>query len=121
MTQSNKALPTKYKREENCQRGLWTKNQLESAIHAVRNEKMEVNAGARNFEVPAPTLRRIMKSNNKRKSALGASSVLSEERKKKKAGFAPTTSEVREMAFRLAKELKIKTTFNKEKKLTDFD
>lgn len=123
-------MPTVYKRKGNCKRSLWTKEQLQEAVNAVQNQKMGVNAAAKQFCVPQPTLRRRMKNNNFNKLSLGPSSILGSENEMKiknhilklqKVGFAPSRRSVREMAFRLAEKLGIKHTFNKATCVAGYD
>jgi hypothetical protein len=54
-------MPTEYSRKSNCQRGAWTEEQLVLAAEAVRTKNMGVREASRNFNVPAPTLRRRIK------------------------------------------------------------
>lgn len=118
-------MPTYYKRKSNSTRGSWTEQSLQSAIDAVESGSMGVNAAARQFEIPASTLRRRLKQNNSKKVPMGPASSLGEEienklvnhiKKLQKYGFAPTRSMVRTMAFRIAEQFNIKTAFNAEKK-----
>lgn len=64
------AIPTDYKRKLSCQRGAWAEAQLIAAIDAVKSGNMGVTEAARNFNVPAPTLRRRMNKNDPIKKLL---------------------------------------------------
>jgi hypothetical protein len=64
-------MPTQYKRKGIKPRCLWSQDQLVEAANAVRTQEMGVNEAARSFNIPAPTLRRRLKSNNLTKIGLG--------------------------------------------------
>ncbi|KAJ8962241.1 hypothetical protein NQ318_018213 [Aromia moschata] len=122
-------MPTRYKRTGTCSRASWTEQQLSKAIKAVNENRLGVNEAARAFGVPATTLRRIKSKNNTRKGPLGPSSTLGDDVEAKivkhiinlqKNGFAPTRTDVRAMAFKLAEQLGIKHRFNKESGLAGF-
>ncbi|KAJ8939879.1 hypothetical protein NQ318_023219 [Aromia moschata] len=122
-------MPTRYKRTGTCSRASWTEQQLSKAIKAVNENRLGVNEAARAFGVPATTLRRRKSKNNTRKGPLGPSSTLGDDVEAKivkhiiklqKNGFAPTRTDVRAMAFKLAEQLGIKHRFNKESGLAGF-
>lgn len=54
----------------------WTEQQLTEAIQVVNENRMGVNEAARNFGVPAITLRRRKSRKNVKKDLLGPSSSL---------------------------------------------
>lgn len=123
------SMPTKYKRIGSCSRASWTEQQLIAAIDAVNDNRMGVNDAARNFGIPATTLRRRKLKHNLKKGPLGPSSILGEATEAKlarhilklqKNGFAPTRTDLRSMAFKLAEQLGIKHRFNKESRLAGF-
>lgn len=60
-------MPTRYKRRSGSSRDNWTENQLVQAITAVNNGSMGINEAARNFDVPATTLRRRKKNESFKK------------------------------------------------------
>ncbi|KAF2883231.1 hypothetical protein ILUMI_22936 [Ignelater luminosus] len=71
-------MPNTYIRKVNAKlRGLWTSNDLQSAIKVVKSGIMGVNEEARSFNIPKTTLKRRMKSNNIEKcNRLGLDSIL---------------------------------------------
>ncbi|XP_050298737.1 uncharacterized protein LOC126737743 isoform X3 [Anthonomus grandis grandis] len=124
-------MPTDYIRKSSVQRGNWTEEDIVNAAEAVRNGVMGIREACCNFNnIPPPTFRRRFKNNDFQKRTLGQPCVRGIENEKKiklhiqklqKHGFAPTRECVRAMAFNLAEQLKIKHTFNKEKKLAGYD
>lgn len=123
-------MPTEYKRKGSTQRAQWTEEQLVMAATAIQNGTMGLREACRNYNIPPPTMRRRLKKNDLEKKSLGPTSVLGTENEKKiklhieklqKYGFAPTRDCVRSMAFKLAEQLKIKNTFNKENKMAGYD
>lgn len=112
-----------YTRKPNAApKGLWTADNLKSAIEAVTSGNMGVNEDAKNFSIPKTTLKRRLKNSNKEKfNRLGPDSMLGAEAEEKlakhikklqKSGFCPTKQDVREMAYKLAVQLGVKNRFN---------
>lgn len=100
------------------------------AAEAVNAGNMGVREASRNFNVPAATLSRRLKSGDFKKKKLGPSCLLGIENENKLKmhikklqtfGFSPNQDSVRSMAFNLAEQLNIKNTFNKEKRLAGYD
>lgn len=116
-------MPNIYKRKDNVPpRGLWSSNNLQSAINAVKEGNMGVNQAAKHFSIPKTTLKRRLKLNNSQKlnrlgpdSALGANAeakLANHIKKLQKNGFCPTRQEVREMAYHLAEQMGIENKFS---------
>ncbi|KAI4471504.1 hypothetical protein MML48_1g11818 [Holotrichia oblita] len=84
---------------------------------------MGINEAARNFDVPATTLRRRKKNESFKKGPQGPSACLGVANENKivihikklqSYGFAPTRDDVRVMAFKLAEQLGITHRFNRQ-------
>ncbi|KAF2891823.1 hypothetical protein ILUMI_14350 [Ignelater luminosus] len=103
-------------------RGLWTSNDLQSAINKVKSGITGVNKTSKSFNIPKTTLKRKIKSNNTEEcnrldpdSTLGANAekkFANHIKKLQKNDFSPTKQEVREMAYKVVVELGIKHPFN---------
>ncbi|XP_072392195.1 uncharacterized protein [Diabrotica undecimpunctata] len=82
---------------------------------------MGVNKAAREYNIPASTLRRRISNNDCKKHTLGPSSTLglverkivTHVKKLQQRGFAPTREDVCSMAFKLAERMGIPHKFNK--------
>lgn len=116
-------MPTRYKRRSGSSRDNWTENQLVQAITAVNNGSMGINEAARNFDVPATTLRRRKKNESFKKGPQGPSAclgvanenkIVTHIKKLQSYGFAPIRDDVRVMAFKLAEQLGITHRFNRQ-------
>lgn len=114
-------MPTFYKRKRGSARGEWTEQALRDAVRAYREENISIYEASRRYGVPWSTLKRRITNNDFDKKSLGPSSVLGGENENKIVkhikklqlhGFAPTRTEVRIMAFRLAEQLKLSHRFN---------
>lgn len=115
-------MPNTYVRKASARpRGLWTSDDLQSAINAVTSSNMGVNEAAASFSIPKTTLKWIIKNNTAKFKRLGPDSMLGVNAKEKLAnhikklqrfGFSPTKQEVREMAYKLAVQLGIQNRFN---------
>ncbi|KAK9703825.1 CENP-B N-terminal DNA-binding domain [Popillia japonica] len=126
------SMPTRYKRRSGSSRDNWTENQLVQAITenqlvqaitAVNNGSMGINEAARNFDVPATTLRRRKKNESFKKGPQGPSAclgvanenkIVTHIKKLQSYGFAPIRDDVRVMAFKLAEQLGITHRFNRQ-------
>lgn len=117
-------MPNKYIRKRHVpERGNWTAQALNDAINAYKSGEMGVNEAAKAFGIPKTTFKRRLKSNNPEKStrlgpdaSLGSNAeqkLVNHIKKLQKSGFAPTRTEVRVMAYKLAKRLEIPNRFNK--------
>lgn len=118
-----------YKRKTD--RGRWSEADMERALEAVRSREMGWLRASRTFNVPTATLRR--RALNKNKNAIGTKkcfgsikSALNEEVETAIANhildlesrfFGLTTIDVRTLAYEVAEKLKIKHSFNKERKM----
>lgn len=116
-------MPNIYTRKGNVHRGNWTSRALQDALTAVANGAMGLNEAARNFGIPATTLKRRKRNGNPTKqNRLGPPSSLGEDaeiklvrhiKKLQKFGFAPTRDVLRRMAYDLAEKMNIKHKFNR--------
>ncbi|XP_031342963.1 tigger transposable element-derived protein 1-like [Photinus pyralis] len=122
-------MPTFYKRKRTSSRGSWSVEQLQNAVNAVHNGQT-LNQAARTFGVPWSTLKRRIQKGDMTKKPMGPMSVLGKTNEKKivrhimkmqKFGFSPTRNEVRSIAFKLAEQLKLRHTFNKENEMAGLD
>ncbi|CAH1961310.1 unnamed protein product [Acanthoscelides obtectus] len=122
-------MPTFYKRQRGSSRADWTEEQLKDAINAVQNG-MSLNQASKEFGVPWSTLKRRIANGCFTKKALGGPPVLTQECEKKmvkriiklqKFGFAPTRTEVRIMAYKLAEKCNQHHKFNREKEIAGMD
>lgn len=116
-------MPNKYVRKRHVrERGYWTADALNKAVNAYRNGEMGVNEAAKAFGIPKTTFKRRLKSNSFEKTkrlgpdaSLGSGTerkIVNHIKKLQKSGFASTRTEVRMMAFNLAKRLGIPNKFN---------
>ena len=105
-------------------RGTWSEENLRAAAQAVA-EGSSIRKAAKANRIPEKTLRHRLKSNNLIKGKLGQPPVLGWEAENKivlhvkrlqKAGYAPTKTALRKMAFNLAEKMDIvsATHFSKE-------
>nr|CAI5824539.1 unnamed protein product [Callosobruchus analis] len=122
-------MPTFYKRQRGSSRADWTEQQLKDAVEAVQNG-MSLNEASKQFGIPWSTLKRRITNGCLTKKALGGPPVLTQECEKKmvkhiiklqKFGFAPTRSEVRTMAYKLAEKCNQHHKFNREKETAGMD
>lgn len=120
-------MPTVYVRKGN-KRASWTEESLQEAIAKVR-EGQKVLAVAKLYGIPRTTLQNRLKSGITSKGSLGPPSQLGAEvemkivnhiKKLQARGFAPDRRAVREMAFRIAQALQIKTSFSEDTGLAGF-
>ena len=103
-------MPTFYVRK--CpSRGSWTQEDLNSAVDNISRGVMSTWEAAKNFKIPYRTLKRRIEKNNTEKKRMGPDSFLGEEAENKLVthikklqhyAFAPTATDVREMAFLLS-------------------
>lgn len=103
---------------------MWTQEQLDRAIKAVRIEHLPVRQAARENNIPEKTLRNRLATGNFLKGRLGQPSHLGPDaerklvehvRKLQLAGFAPTRKHLRKIAYNLAKSMGLKNKFNEKK------
>jgi helix-turn-helix, Psq domain len=69
-------MPTEYQRKNTTSRGQWSGEHLKAAIAAIQNNKIEIRASARHYNIPAPILRCRLKKKDFVKRGLGPSSAL---------------------------------------------
>lgn len=123
-------MPTEYKRKLGSTRGSWDENDLAKAINAVTTNTLGINEAATFYNIPKTTLKRRLKNKKITKDGLGRGSLFGPENEKKifihisklqASGFTPTRDNVKEMAYKLAEQLKIKHNFNHETKMAGYD
>lgn len=111
-------MPRNYKRS--TLRASWSERDLLVAMEKVRSKEMGVNEAARTYKIPSRTLRRHLIT-GKLKVPLGRNPVFNQAHEKKlvahikkleKVGFAPDRKDVKNMAYQLAKTLKVKNPFS---------
>jgi len=122
-------MPTFYVRK--CpSRGSWTQEDLNSAVDNISRGVMSTWEAAKNFKIPYRTLKRRIVKNNTEKKRMGPDSFLGEDaenklvthiKKLQRCGFAPTATDVREMAFLLSEKLNKINKFNLENRKAGYD
>lgn len=116
----------------NQQRQMWSEDNMQEAIDAIRSKSMGYKLAAKTYSVPRSTLKRRVLEKNKiskgnRKGFLGGhQSVFSEEVELSLVShltemsdrlFGLTSSDIRRLAFQLAESLKLKHTFSRKNKM----
>lgn len=123
-------MPTFYKRKRDSTRGQWTEEDLKNAANAVKNENMSIRQASKTYGVPWSTLKRRLESNCFEKTPLGPTSILGDTNENKLVkhikklqmfGFAPSRTEVRAMAYKLAEQLNIDHRFNQDSEKAGLD
>lgn len=123
-------MPTKYIRKQGSTRGNWTEEDLIQAMRSVQEHRMGVNEASRYYNIPKTTLKRKLSKNCTIKGPFGPSSVLGIENEQKlvkhikklqSCGFSPTRDSVRTMAFKLAKQMNYKNSFNEQTQKAGYD
>ncbi|CAH2000681.1 unnamed protein product [Acanthoscelides obtectus] len=120
-----KIMPNKYIRKQSTpKRGSWSPRALSDAVDAVKNGDMGINEAAKAFGIPKTTFKRRLKANNTDKNdrlgpdcSLGSNAelkIVNHIKKLQKAGFSPTRTEVKIMAFNLAQRMGIPNKFNQK-------
>lgn len=112
-------------------RGQWTQDDLTRAVNAVLQEQIPIRQAARTNNIPERTLRaRLATQKFIKGSSMGESSFLGEDAERKlcnhvqklqASGFAPTTKNLRMMAYNLAKSMGLRHRFNEDKKMAGAD
>ena len=122
-------MPTFYTRQRGSNRADWTHENLQDAVKAVQSG-MSLNEASKSFGVPWSTLKRRITSGCFTKKALGGPRVLTLELENKmvkhilrlqKVGFAPTRTDVRTMAYKLAEKCNQQHKFNRQKQMAGLD
>ena len=122
-------MPTFYVRK--CpSRGSWTQEDLNSAVDNISRGVTSTWEAAKSFKIPYRTLKRRIEKNKTEKKRMGPDSFLGEDaesklvthiKKLQHCGFAPTATDVREMAFLLSEKLNKIKKFNLEKRKAGCD
>lgn len=122
-------MPRTYVRKST--RGEWTEEDLRAAANALRQQPTpSANAIAKEYRIPLRTLMRRLKNKNLEKGSLGPTASLGIENELKlvsyikrleKIGYAPTSRDVRHLAFTFSQRNGLKCRFNQEKELAGYD
>lgn len=123
-------MPTLYGPRKTT-RASWSQDSLNQAIKTIREEKTPVRSAARKFNIPESTLRGILLKGRSEKPKLGKGPLLGHNAEEKlvehvkklqAAGFPVTRTELRVIAYDLAKTLEIaNSAFNNGTKMTGRD
>lgn len=122
-------MPNKYVRKSGISRGLWSQENLTSAIEAIENGS-SVRSAANAYNIPRKTLERRYKCGKTLKGNMGPESLLGKDNERRlvrhikdmqNRGFPLTRDDVRTIAFHFTKQLKIKHSFNEEKEKAGYD
>ncbi|XP_072401077.1 uncharacterized protein [Diabrotica undecimpunctata] len=124
-------MPSYYKRKSTVERGKWSEEALQTAVAAIRENRMGLNRAALAYGIPRSSIQRRMKNNDlKKHNRLGPSSTLGDEiemklvlhiKKLQKYGFSPTRDHVRTVAFELAEKFNVSHKFNRNNNKAGFD
>lgn len=123
-------MPTFYTVRKST-RGQWTQEDLTRAVEAVLQDKVAIRQAARTNNIPEKTLRtRLVKGNFIKGSSMGGASFLGEDTERKlcnhiqklqASGFAPTSKNLRVIAYNLAQSMGLRNRFNEDKKMAGVD
>lgn len=123
-------MPTFYTSRRST-RGKWTQDDLTRAVNAVLQDKVPIRQAARNNNIPDRTLRaRLEKRKFMKGSSMGGKSFLGEDAERKlcshiqklqASGFAPTSKNLRVIAYNLSQSMGLENRFNKDKKMAGAD
>ena len=120
----------KYIKKKDSSRAQWSEESLIKAVTAVREKKMGVNEASRNYGIPSRTLRRRIIKNSTKKIGLGPYGVLGYEneirlvnhiKRLETCGFAPTSRDLRMLAYSFGEKLGLEGKFNKDKRIAGYD